>query len=472
MLGIADVGVRAQGFSELGPVAPMQVARYGHMATPLDDGKVLVAGGHTQGFALTATAEIYDPALDTWTLYNVPNPHDGGAMVRLSDGRYLFMGGASSGSGVGQSSVTTLYDPVSDSFTNGPPMLYSRFFQTAAVLASGDVLVVGNWYAPGTAELYDHSSGTFVPVGMPIERSSPLILPCADGTAYIVGGSSIYGSGNFTEVEAFDPATGQFALVASEMVPGEQGWSTYWSSYMNRIDLMQRTNGHYVFLVYRVVAGEYEYGIAEFDPVAKQFSLLPLDPALPIYTGTTAGPWAYAVTLMLDQARDLVHVSAVDLVDPLHAERMHTVDVPTGFVSLATGGVVFGRYLYSGSRAWIGDAILFTGGTVDGSNFNVSNEANLLLPQHTVSIGSPEEPVEVPFAYPDPMGPDGGWVHLRGKGQRLLRLIDQTGRICREIGVGPSEEMVRIERAGLPAGMYTIELTGPQYRSTCRVVLE
>jgi hypothetical protein len=54
-------------------VAPVHTARAGHTATLLQDGTVLVTGGETRdgrgslAFPSTATAEVYNPAADTWT---------------------------------------------------------------------------------------------------------------------------------------------------------------------------------------------------------------------------------------------------------------------------------------------------------------------------------------------------------------------------------------------------------------------
>ena len=50
------------------PPASMNFARSKHTATVLQDGRVLVAGGIGGGGTPVASAEIYDPAANTWTV--------------------------------------------------------------------------------------------------------------------------------------------------------------------------------------------------------------------------------------------------------------------------------------------------------------------------------------------------------------------------------------------------------------------
>jgi len=68
----------------------MRFARYGHTATLLSTGKVLVAGGSDgQGHDLSS-AELYDPDTGEWTATGPLNaPRSGGAAVLLSNGKVL-----------------------------------------------------------------------------------------------------------------------------------------------------------------------------------------------------------------------------------------------------------------------------------------------------------------------------------------------------------------------------------------------
>src|SRR5688572_12825461 len=58
--------IAAGGASML--AAPMHVARRGHTATMLDDGRVLVTGGYGVDGAALASAEVFTPAANAWTL--------------------------------------------------------------------------------------------------------------------------------------------------------------------------------------------------------------------------------------------------------------------------------------------------------------------------------------------------------------------------------------------------------------------
>jgi hypothetical protein len=71
---------------------PLGAARYGHTATPLPDGRVLVTGGHDGG--PLGSAELYDPAAQRWSsAAPMTVARNGHAAVRLRSGKVLVAGG-------------------------------------------------------------------------------------------------------------------------------------------------------------------------------------------------------------------------------------------------------------------------------------------------------------------------------------------------------------------------------------------
>ena len=95
---------------------PMVNARSKHVAVTLQDGRVLVAGGITAGGSATSTAEIYDPAANSWTNIGtgMTEARSGATAALMQDGRVIIAGGQN-GSSI--SSTIEIFDPVAESFT-------------------------------------------------------------------------------------------------------------------------------------------------------------------------------------------------------------------------------------------------------------------------------------------------------------------------------------------------------------------
>lgn len=101
------------------PAQDMKHRRFGHTATPLADGRILVVGGSlwktrdegfngSQAFA-TSRVEIYDPQTRAWSAgAPLPEPRFGHAAVVLPNGRILVTGGLGPD---GPLTTAELYDP-------------------------------------------------------------------------------------------------------------------------------------------------------------------------------------------------------------------------------------------------------------------------------------------------------------------------------------------------------------------------
>lgn len=134
------------------------VGRTSHTATLLPNGKVLVAGGENPG--ILASAELYDPASNTWTatgsLVNKRRKH---TAVLLSTGKVLITGGTGD---VNHRYVffasSELFDPETGTFSATTGNLnIGRTEHTAALLSNGMVLAIGGLIENGvtaSAELY------------------------------------------------------------------------------------------------------------------------------------------------------------------------------------------------------------------------------------------------------------------------------------------------------------------------------
>ena len=107
----------------------LNFGRYGHTATLLPNGKVLVAGGAN-------SSELYDPSTGTWTQTgNLNFTRSGHTATLLPNGKVLVAGGA----GV----QSELYDPSTGTWAQTGNLNFDRFINTATLLPDGKVLVAG-----------------------------------------------------------------------------------------------------------------------------------------------------------------------------------------------------------------------------------------------------------------------------------------------------------------------------------------
>jgi N-acetylneuraminic acid mutarotase len=184
----------------------LNIARDGHTATPLPNGKVLVAGGYGTNGVLSSS-EIFDPTLGTWTnAGNFNGSRWEHTATLLPNGKVLIAGGISAN----PIQSLQLFDPLTTNWTSAGSMVVPRFSHTSTLLLNGKVLFVGGTNGPAYAEIYDPASGLSSITGLPESarfNHTATLLP--NGKVLITGGvaSGIY----FNTTRLFDPATGTWS---------------------------------------------------------------------------------------------------------------------------------------------------------------------------------------------------------------------------------------------------------------------
>ena len=199
----------------------LNVGRFDHTATLLQNGQVLIEGGG----ALSPASELYDPASGTFTLIASPNtPRVGATATLLKNGMVLIAGGVSSTSGNTFVAPAELYNPATQTFTVTGSLNIPRDSHTATLLPSGRVLIAGGTYdSTGDlaqyAELYDPDTGTFTLDlnQMVTPRAGHTATLLNNGMVLLAGG--IFDTSNPPDVtasaELYNPATGLFTATGN-----------------------------------------------------------------------------------------------------------------------------------------------------------------------------------------------------------------------------------------------------------------
>ena len=232
------------------PVSPMNETRAFHTMTLLQDDRILVTGGVEYGgqngagehfTVVKNSAEIYDPATDSWTpLPSMTGFRAGHTANLLPDGRVIVAGGTR-GSGANHQifdfldllstelRTTEIFDPATDTFSAGPNMREPKAGHAGISLPNGDVL----WMGGVTFETIlgidfpDFSNQvdryTYVPGGsgsVAIQGSiggaralfGATLLP--DGRVACLGGvgGSVLNPGPVKQSSIYDPAGGPFNI--------------------------------------------------------------------------------------------------------------------------------------------------------------------------------------------------------------------------------------------------------------------
>jgi hypothetical protein len=376
-------GYAADGGVTYAPGPNLNVARMAHVTAVLPGGKVALIGGHGPGFSPSGTADIWDPATNQFTLYNMKYTHDGGAIAKLADGRYLLAGGLSGGGGTGYSTTAEIFDPAGPTFTaTTGAMTQARALCAAATLTSGKVLVTGGWYNASAAtygDLFDPASNTFTATGpLNTPRSGNLVLPTSDGKAVVCGGYGPNVSPYAETVELYDPATNTFSLLQGSLLPGEPGWFTFSLSDWNNgrsIDTQRLSDGRYLLAAFN---GGSIFILVTFDPATKTFAKYIPTPPLP----------SSGLAMVYFPAVDLSQGKAYCLTRPNWTApfptRNYTLNPASGSLDSPAGTTPLNDCMYAMGMNLLADGRLFlTGGSAGMNNFSALTKTYFATPTET-----------------------------------------------------------------------------------------
>ena len=196
------------------PTGSLNTPRFSQTATLLPNGKVLITGGGvstgSNHFVPTDSAELYDPETGTWIVTDkLKMPRYGHTATLLANGKVLVAGGLGSSGGLNSAE---LYNPDTGKWSDTGNLTTFRYLHTSTRLQSGKVLLVGPWNG---AELYDPDTRVWSGIGGPMkDRYAHTATLLEDGSVLISGGEEADVFDNITvfdSAELYNPATGNWS---------------------------------------------------------------------------------------------------------------------------------------------------------------------------------------------------------------------------------------------------------------------
>jgi len=186
-------------------------ARRAHTATLLNNGKVLIVGGQAGPFAILGAAELFDPATNAFSSAGSAVQRASHQAVLLSDGCAMVIGGEAN-------NTADIYDPATNTWTAAANMPTQRQSFIVSRLANGNVLVAGGLIsgATATAIIYNPTTNVWssaATASVAAARLSATGTTLQSGLVMMAGGQS--SSGPSASFENYDSVANTWSAVAS-----------------------------------------------------------------------------------------------------------------------------------------------------------------------------------------------------------------------------------------------------------------
>jgi hypothetical protein len=190
--------------------------QYGHSATRLQNGKVLVAGGYVDGNYSLPTSEVYDPTTGTFVSGGQSDvAHSGSPGALLGDGSVFFAGGINL---FDLYATSVRFNPSVATFAPDTSMPAPQCCHSATVLADGRVLLAGGQTTAQTtaSRTYSAVASTFSwTADLAIARTAHTATRLTNGSVLLVGGDGT----TYRTAEIFDPTTNSYIGAGATQIP-------------------------------------------------------------------------------------------------------------------------------------------------------------------------------------------------------------------------------------------------------------
>ena len=352
----------------------LNIPRAGHELFYIN-GEFVAAGGHTNGFVPTPTAEYFQDG--KWHQMQMVYNHDYGFSVVLKSGKVLLGGGCEQPIGIGQTYLAELYDPISHTFNGFGSMEQKRTGVTGLELDSGKVVISGNWYHDDGIEVYNGQKHFTYIKDATIGRCHPYILRTAKDNALIFGTEGIKGD---TIPWTADRLKGDTLHISFF----EKWHPMNVSHYRNAESFIgDETKGFYAYLI-PVIDSIGQVAIAKVEN--GEFSLLPT--ICPVPMQSQWEPIFYGMPVITDQKAGrgyMIGISGDFRSDPERANRYYILCID--YAQAIKGQPAPLTLYYTDPLPTICDTppildgngnLLIAGGMLHHSNFTPSAEVLLL----------------------------------------------------------------------------------------------